>query len=174
MKNKRANSNNDRDEIRRKLASTISSSSSSSSFADNGNQETSVISDYLRANSTSRSKTHYLGQNLQICFMNDAIKDDENEEEDDDVDDGDFGHGEDVESIPASESGEHFEAGEEVKRSSSATISNGAKPNAMKHTSMPISLSNFAIDFNCANESWNTILAQLQVKNKLLDKLNLK
>lgn len=76
--NKRNFQNKERDEIRRKLA-IVSSSSSSSSFEQNlpsnsRNNDNYMMSDYLRKN--SKSKTNYLGQNLQICFMNDVQGDD--------------------------------------------------------------------------------------------------
>ncbi len=102
LKNKRANFNCDRDEIRRKLAIVSNSSSSASSFNEQANEN--VISDYLRR--TNLSKNSYLGiyflihnwlftvsllweilrlskqsilikgQNLQICFMNESGSDD--------------------------------------------------------------------------------------------------
>lgn len=72
IQNKRANYNSDRDEIRRKLAIVSNSSSSASSFNDQANEI--AISDYLRK--TNLSKNNYLGQNLQICFMNESSSDD--------------------------------------------------------------------------------------------------
>lgn len=72
LQNKRANFNCDRDEIRRKLAIVSNSSSSASSFNEQANEN--VISDYLRR--TNLSKNSYLGQNLQICFMNESGSDD--------------------------------------------------------------------------------------------------
>lgn len=60
--------NTERDEIRRKLA-IVSQSSSTSSFNENYS-----TSDYYRK--TNNSKTNYLGQNLQICFMNELQNDD--------------------------------------------------------------------------------------------------
>ncbi|CAF0779733.1 unnamed protein product [Brachionus calyciflorus] len=70
LKNKRASIHNDREEIRRKLA-MVSSSSSSSSFTEQ-NQD-NLISDYLRR--PSATKNNLIGQNLQICFMNELADD---------------------------------------------------------------------------------------------------
>jgi hypothetical protein len=129
-----------------------------------------VISDYLRANASAsnRAKTHYLGQNLQICFINDAIKDEENDEEEEEESDEleQQRHADDAESIPVFENGEgsNCEQDEEVLRTSSKTKrSSNSGNNKKKHQNVPVSLSNFAIDFTMANDSWNTILAQLQV-----------
>lgn len=68
-KNKRANGQNDRDEIRRKLA-IVSSSSLASSHIDL-NQDI-MISDYMRRPSLVKNTS---GQNLQICFMNEMADD---------------------------------------------------------------------------------------------------
>jgi hypothetical protein len=85
--------NSERDEIRRKLAIVSSSSSTSaSSFGDpnNGynksNTDHQMMSDYLRK--SSKANTNYLGQNLQICFMNELQPDDNGDDEsgDDEVD----------------------------------------------------------------------------------------
>jgi len=59
-------SNNERDEIRRKLASMATS--------DNENDD--YIPDYLKSTNTKA----LIGQNLQICFMNESISDDGDEE----------------------------------------------------------------------------------------------
>lgn len=75
--NKRTNFNSDRDEVRRKLA-IVSSSSSSSSFNDQNLNNEPIISDYLRKNTLSKN---YLGQNLQICFMNETNEEESTQED---------------------------------------------------------------------------------------------
>ena len=151
IQNKRVSVNNDRDEIRRKLA-LASSSSSSSSFADSNyfNNE-NLISDYLRS-SSNRSKAHFLGQNLQICFMNDAAVCDE--------------PGENDVSSPSSENGEKIFEGCELKSTSINSLSKLAA-NSAPATSIPLSLP-LSVDYICTNNSWNTILAQLQYETKHL------
>lgn len=75
LKNKRSiYQNSERDEIRRKLAST-----SSFGELDTDSRNTDMTSDYLRK--SSFSKTNYRGQNLQICFMNEIQNEDLNDDE---------------------------------------------------------------------------------------------
>jgi hypothetical protein len=62
--------------VRRKLA-IVSSSSSCSSFNDSTSaiNDNNAISDYLKRSHLS-TKSNLLGQNLQICFINESINDD--------------------------------------------------------------------------------------------------
>lgn len=90
--NQRLSYNLDREEIRRKLAMVSSSSSSSSSNDPTitvqlaGNQDdNNDDAEYFRSSAASRSKLGhhggYMGQNLQICFMNESMNDDSTENE---------------------------------------------------------------------------------------------
>lgn len=145
------NTGTDREEIRRKLASTVVSSSSSISSSYEQAHETGVASGGGGGGLGHNVKP---GHNLQICFMNDPSVLDEGDEDaiengDEEYDEFPLDHSSDGDDLP-------------VKEKSVAV-----KKNAANH--VPVSLSNFSMDFICNNESWNTILAQLQV---LLDPLN--
>jgi TolA-binding protein len=144
--NKRTNFNSDRDEVRRKLA-IVSSSSSSSSFNDQNLNEP-AISDYLRKNTLPKS---YLGQNLQICFMNET-----NEESDFDY----------------SSSNKQENNNEMLSSNTSYLETSNAKSKGIS-VNMPNSLSSFSVlSFN-SNESSDALMSHyINLQNEIKQTLS--
>ena len=186
--------NAERDEIRQKLAA-LSSSSSSSSFAEfylsNENNNNSSISDsnnfgiineFIQRNNqnntshkpsssvssgSSYSSSKAAHQNLQICFMNDAII---NEQQEEGLSSGEEDGAVADSSIPVSESFENFEEdgdGDGLNKSNSTNSLSYFKVSSK--ALMPISLSNFNLKLVCtSNGLWNLVLTQLQYETKRL------
>ena len=176
----------EREEIRRKLAMVSSSSSSSSSNdptitvqlggGGGGNKAHEhaldhhlvTMPDYLRT--SRRSKPPYMGQNLQICFMNESINDDSTENGGDDFRLEHFSdkmnhsnsHGS-LDSDPEEEE-DHLDDDDQLEELNLARAHNKSDNS---NASLSVTIPAFSFNSSSATSSREDVLLKLQVSRDL-------